>query len=1066
MDRTRRNPTRIPLLLVVALGALALGGTGSDAATSRSAKQPSREAVPGELLIGFQAGVSAADQKQLLKKVGAIEKRKFKAIHGSLARMSPDAVAAALDQLRSDPRVRYAEPNFVLHAAAPDDPSYNRLWGLDNTGQAINGFAGTPDADIDAPEAWATTTGSSAVTVAVIDTGVDWSHPDLSSEIWANPGESCSGCATDGLDNDANGYVDDRRGWDFVGDDNNPMDDHGHGTHVAGTIGAAGNNGIGITGVNWSTRLMPVKFLDAQGSGTEAGAIAAVLYAAENGAAVLNNSWAGGDYSQALADAITVADTHGSLFVAAAGNDGSDNDAVPTYPASYDLPNVLSVAATDNSDDVAYFSNVGRRSVDLGAPGVNIYSTWPGASYQYLSGTSMATPQVSGAAALAKAAFPSAGAVGLKALLLDSVDPNASLSDLTATGGRLNAATAVTCNATPKVWLDSPAAGFVVDAGSPVSISVLATNCADSGGITVSASANGAPIELSPRGDGLYAGTYTPSARGALTISVTASVGGNTKTRTVTGNASQSYSITPGGPPVTVTTTSPDENASLGFEGQAGQRVSVAMSAVTIPVSQVSILKPDGTVLTSGYTGTAGGFVDARTLPLTGTYTLVVDPLGTGTGSMTLTLYDVPPDAAAPVTPGGAAATISNSTPGQNARVTFAGQAGQRISLKLSAVTMSLAFVSILKPDGSALVSTTYIGTAGGFIDTRTLPTAGTYTILVDPQGMATGSMTLTLYDVPADAGGPITPGWAAATVSMQTPGQNGRLTFDGRASQRISLKISSVTFSSAFVSIVRYDGTAVGTSVYVGPGGGFVDTRTLPGAGSYAIVIDPQGLATGSATLTLYDVPPDATGTLTAGGPSLAANLGTPGQNARIAFEGQAGERISLKVAPSTLSWAYLSILKPDGSVFVANTMVSTTGAFVDTRTLPAAGTYTIVLDPQGAATGSATLALYDVPADASGSVGFGGPSLTISTATPGQNARITFDGRAGQHVSLKFSGVTVSLSYVSILKPDGGTLVAPTYVMSNGRTFTLDLPADGTYAVVIDPQGAATGSMTLSLF
>src|SRR6266511_4331989 len=129
-------------------------------------------------------------------------------------------------------------------------------------------------------------------------------------------------------------------------------------------------------------------------------------------------------------------------------------------------------------------------------------------------------------------------------------------------------------------------------------------------------------------------------------------------------------------------------------------------------------------------------------------------------------------------------------------------------------------------------------------------------------------------------------------------------------------------------------------------------------------------------------------------------------------------------------------------------------------------AGTYTSVLDPQGAATGSATLALYDVPADASGSVGFGGPSLTISTATPGQNARITFDGRAGQHVSLKFSGVTVSLSYVSILKPDGGTLVAPTYVMSNGRTFTLDLPADGTYAVVIDPQGAATGSMTLSLF
>ncbi len=1065
MDRTRRN--RIPLLLIVAVGALALGGTGSDAASIRAAKKPSREAVPGELLIGFQSGVSAADEKQLLKMVGAVEKRRFKAIHGSLARLSPDALAAALEQLRQDPRVRYAEPNFVVHAdAAPDDPFYNRLWGLDNTGQAISGFPGTPDADIDAPEAWATTTGSSAVTVAVIDTGIDWSHPDLSSQIWVNPGENCSGCRTDGVDNDGNGYVDDWRGWDFVNDDNNPMDDHGHGTHVAGTIGAASNNGIGITGINWSVGLMPVKFLNAQGSGSEAGAIAAVLYAAQNGADVLNNSWAGGDYSQALADAITVADGHGSLFVAAAGNDGSDNDEVPTYPASYDLPNVLSVAATDNSDHVAYFSNVGRRSVDLGAPGVNIYSTWPGASYQYLSGTSMATPHVSGAAALAKAAFPSAGGIGLKALLLDSVDPDASLSDITATGGRLNAATAVTCNATPKVWLDSPAAGFVVDAGTPVSISAIATNCADSGDIAVSASANGTPIALSPRGDGLYSGTYTPSARGALTIAVTASVGGNTKTRTVTGNAAQSYSITPGGPPVTVTTTSPDENATLRFAGQAGQRVSVAMSAVTIPVSQVSILKPDGTVLISGYTGTAGGFVDARTLPVAGTYTLVVDPLGTGTGSMTLTLYDVPPDAAAPITPGGASATISNSTPGQNARLTFAGQPGQRISLKLSAVTMSLAFVSILKPDGSALVSTTYIGTGGGFIDTRTLPAAGTYTILVDPQGMATGSMTLTLYDVPADSGGPITPGGAAATVSMQTPGQNARLTFDGRAAQRISLTISSVTFSSAFVSIVRSDGTAVGTSVYVGPGGGFVDTRSLPSAGSYAIVIDPQGMATGSATLTLYDVPPDATGTLTAGGPSLAASMGTPGQNARLAFAGQAGERISLKVSPSTLSWAYLSILKPDGSALVTNTMVSTAGAFVDTRTLPAAGTYTIVLDPQGAGTGSATLALYDVPADASGSISLGGPSLTISTTTPGQNARITFDGRAGQHVNLKFSGVTVSLSYVSILKPDGGTLVPQTYVMVNGRTFILDLPADGTYAVVIDPQGAATGNLTLSLF
>jgi hypothetical protein len=190
-----------------------------------------------------------------------------------------------------------------------------------------------------------------------------------------------------------------------------------------------------------------------------------------------------------------------------------------------------------------------------------------------------------------------------------------------------------------------------------------------------------------------------------------------------------------------------------------------------------------------------------------------------------------------------------------------------------------------------------------------------------------------------------------------------------------------------------------------------------------------------------------------------------TPGQNAKFTFDGAAGQRISLKVGSSTLSQAYLSIAKPDGSSFVGNSLFATTGTFVDTKTLPVAGTYTITVDPQGAATGSATLTLYDVPADAAGSIAIAGPAQSVSLATPGQNARVAFDGTAGRAISLKLSSVTFSSAYVSILKPDGTTLVSNALVSTGGRTITATLPSDGTYTIVIDPQGAATGSMTLTL-
>jgi uncharacterized protein YhfF len=379
-------------------------------------------------------------------------------------------------------------------------------------------------------------------------------------------------------------------------------------------------------------------------------------------------------------------------------------------------------------------------------------------------------------------------------------------------------------------------------------------------------------------------------------------------------------------------------------------------------------------------------------------------------------------------------------------------------------VTFSLALVSILKPDGTALVSNRYVGASGTFIDATTLPAAGTYTVVIDPQGAATGSATLTMYDVPPDVSGAITPGGAPVSISTTVPGQNARLTFSGTAGQRVSVKISSVTFSYAPASIVGPDGKAVGGTTFFGTAGGFMDVRSLPSTGTYAIVLDPPGTATGSATFTLYDVPPDVSGVLAFGTPS-SASMTTPGQNAKFTFDGAAGQRISLKVSPSTLSQAYVSITKPDGTSFVGNTLFTTTGTFIDTRALPIAGTYTVTVDPQGTATGAVTLTLFDVPADASASMTIGGAPQSISVSTPGQNARVTFDGTAGRAITLKLSNVTMSTAYVSILKPDGTTLVSNQLVSASGRTITATLPVDGTYTIVIDPQGAATGGMTLTL-
>ncbi len=325
----------------------------------------------------------------------------------------------------------------VSLARLSNDPSFSQLWGLENLG----GSGKVADADIDAPAAWDVTTGSSSVVVGIIDTGIDYNHPDLAANIWTNPGE----IAGDGQDNDGNGFVDDIHGWDFFNEDNDPLDDNGHGTHVAGTIGAVGNNGVGVVGVNWNVKLMGLKFLSASGSGLTTDAIRAVNYSTmmrERGVNLIatNNSWGGGGYDPTMESAIQAAGDQGVLFVAAAGNEATNIETGGFYPAAYSNNNIISVAATNASDLLASFSNYGATKVDLGAPGAAIFSTLPGNNYGTYSGTSMAAPHVAGVVALAAAQFPGATHLQLKQAVMDSGDSLAALAGKTVSGKRLNAA--------------------------------------------------------------------------------------------------------------------------------------------------------------------------------------------------------------------------------------------------------------------------------------------------------------------------------------------------------------------------------------------------------------------------------------------------------------------------------------------------------------------------------------------------------------------------------------------------------------------------------------------------
>ncbi|MBI4042358.1 MAG: S8 family serine peptidase [Deltaproteobacteria bacterium] len=404
------------------------------------------EHVPGEILVKLNSnGLKTFGITSLSKTLSSFGMEAFHPVLNTIPLFvvrlrAAEQLREILQKLNSDPNVAYAEPNYLYRTSTAgirrlsNDPHFHKFWGLHNTGQKIGNQVGIPGSDIDAVRAWDLTTGDSSVVVAVIDTGVDYLHEDLAANLWVNRAE----IPDNNIDDDGNGFVDDIRGWNFYGKNNNPMDDNEHGTHVAGTIGAVGDNGKGVVGINWNVSIMPLKAFDREGYGTTEDAIAAIDYAVKMGAQVLNNSWGGDGYSHAMAEVITVAEQKGVIFVAAAGNEEADNDRKPNYPSNYPHSNVVAVAAGDNRDQLADFSNWGIEQVDILAPGVGIYSTFPENSYGYLDGTSMATPHVVGAIALLWGYDPNLTMQEVIERILKGSDEVPTVRRRIKSGGRLN----------------------------------------------------------------------------------------------------------------------------------------------------------------------------------------------------------------------------------------------------------------------------------------------------------------------------------------------------------------------------------------------------------------------------------------------------------------------------------------------------------------------------------------------------------------------------------------------------------------------------------------------------